>query len=311
MTCGVAMALYNGERFIEQQLDTIRLQTQSANHVVLCDDGSTDHTVAIVQEYIKKHHLGDTWELHQNQHNLGYVKNFYKAISLCQTDLVFLSDQDDIWELEKIQKMSKIMEKQGDISLLCCKYGIIDENGQAQHSIVEPLGNQDHLCHPTHVDDIMRSYRWPGMIMCLRRSFFVSILPHIESCRTAHDLVFAILAADRNGFYNVNYIGAHHRRHGNNTAKEEHRVSKLLNRTRKLSDIADAKKTWTSLNEADLPLSPTAKEKIQLRLSLIHQREQAILHRSIKQLIQLYKHHKHILRLKSFICDIWLVCFGK
>ena len=50
MTVSVALALYNGEKFIEKQLDTLRLQTVKPNQVVLCDDGSSDNTVNIVNE---------------------------------------------------------------------------------------------------------------------------------------------------------------------------------------------------------------------------------------------------------------------
>ena len=104
MTVGVAMALYNGARFIRKQLDTIRLQTLQPDRVVMCDDGSKDGTTEIVAEYIKEYGLGDTWELIKNEENLGYAKNFYKAMSLCNTDLIFLADQDDVWELDKIEK---------------------------------------------------------------------------------------------------------------------------------------------------------------------------------------------------------------
>ncbi len=311
MTCGVAVALYNGERFLDQQLDTIRLQTRTPDRVVLCDDGSKDNTSQLVREYIEKHDLSSTWEFHQNENNLGYIRNFYKAMQLCHTDLIFLSDQDDIWEPDKIEKMAEIMEQKNEISLLCCKYGIIDTLGQPQHSIVEPNAKENNALVSVSVEDIMRAYRWPGMVMCLRQEFFLSLLPAIEHCHAAHDLVFAVSAADQNGFYDFNYIGAHHRRHGNNTAKEEHRVSKLLNRQRKLSDIADAKSTWTNLLAGELPLRRENSELIRRRLDLMIEREQAIRTRSLKQLITLYKNNKKLLRIPSFICDVWLICFAK
>ena len=104
MTTAVAVALYNGARFLETQLDSLRLQSRTPDRVVLCDDGSTDGTADLVESYIAKYDLGETWKLCRNPENLGYIRNFYHAISLCDADLVFLSDQDDVWKLDKIAK---------------------------------------------------------------------------------------------------------------------------------------------------------------------------------------------------------------
>ena len=125
MTTSIAVALYNGARFLEKQLDSFRNQTQPADKVVFCDDGSKDNTVDMVRNYIEKYHLEDSWFLYENECNLGYAQNFYKAISLCDTDLVFLSDQDDIWKEDKIEKMTTVMEEHPQIDLLSCKYAII------------------------------------------------------------------------------------------------------------------------------------------------------------------------------------------
>ena len=59
MTVGIALALYNGARFLEAQLDTLRLQTCPPDQVVFCDDGSKDDTVAVVRNYIEKYNLQD------------------------------------------------------------------------------------------------------------------------------------------------------------------------------------------------------------------------------------------------------------
>ena len=76
MTTSIAVALYNGARFIEQQLDSFRSQTKQPEKVIFCDDGSKDNTVEIVREYIKKHSLEESWFLYENEVNLGYIKNF-------------------------------------------------------------------------------------------------------------------------------------------------------------------------------------------------------------------------------------------
>lgn len=312
MKTAVAVALYNGSRFIEQQLDTIRLQTTKPDKVVLCDDGSKDNTVQIVREYIKKYNLDDSWFLYQNEVNLGYIKNFYKAISLCDTDLVFLSDQDDIWKEDKIEKMSNIMKSRKDIKLLCCKYGIIDANGVEQHSVVEPESKENGNLKQVSISDVMRAYRWPGMLMCLRKEYFQNIISQVNDCEVAHDFMLVALSSDSGGFYEYNYVGAYHRRHGNNTAREEHRVTKLLNLERKLEDISVTKKLYENFLNFDVPVSKATKNIICERLSLLVQRENALKNKKLFAIIGIYfKNKGAYLRFKSFVCDVWLVLFYK
>ena len=311
MTCAVAVALYNGERFLEKQLDSIRLQSYPPDQVVLCDDGSSDGTVDLVSRYIEQHDLSDRWTLHQNETNLGYIKNFYKAISLCQTDLIFLSDQDDIWKLDKLEKMSAVMDKHAHMDLLSCRYGIIDANDQELHSMVDPTAEEDEAVYPITPEDIMRAYRWPGMVMCLRRDFFLSLATPVAQCRAAHDLMFAVCAADRNRFYEYHYIGAYHRRHDNNTAKEEHRIRKLLNRNKKLSDLNTAIRTWNDLIEGALPIRPENLALIRHRLDLMIRRREALENRKLGMLLRLYGKNRNLLRMPSLLCDLWLICFAR
>ena len=251
MKTAIAVALYNGEKFIIEQLESFRKQSRTADMVVFCDDGSKDNTVKIVEDYIVEHDLQDGWKVYRNEENLGYVRNFYKAITLCDAELVFLSDQDDIWEQDKIERMSAVMETHPEISLLCCQYGIIDDSGQQMHSIIEPTALEDGAVHQIGVEEIVRAYRWPGMAMCLRKEFFNRICKQIMSCKAAHDLVFAITAADKEAFFTIGYTGVYHRRHDNNAAREEHRVTKLLNRERKLKDIEVTRRQWKALLETE------------------------------------------------------------
>lgn len=311
MTTAIAIALYNGERFLKEQLDSLRTQTRLADRVVLCDDCSKDNTFAMVEEYIRTYSLEDSWKLYKNDPNLGYVKNFYRAVSLCDTDLVFLCDQDDIWAEDKLEKMTAVMETRPEICLLACQYGIIDAEGNRQHSVVESNEKSDGGIVKVTVADIMRAYRWPGMIMCLRKSFFREIQEQIQSCAAAHDLVFCLCAAERNGFFDYHYVGAYHRRHGNNAAREEHRVSKLLNMDRKLEDIRITLRLWQNVLESDIVFSDATKASVAHRYALLQKRKEALTERSLSKTLRLYAGNKDgYLRLKSLICDVWLVCFS-
>ena len=310
MTVGVAIALYNGAKYIRPQLDSIREQTVVPQRVVLCDDGSKDDTVKIVQEYIKEFGLEDSWKLVLNEQNLGYARNFYKAMALCETDVIFLCDQDDVWCSDKIEKMTAVMEANPQISLLASKFGMIDANGDVMHGILEKRAKQtESLTRIEHLD-LLRAFYWPGMIMCVRGDFFNGILDIISTYTVAHDVVLAHFAAEKNGFYEYDYIGAYHRRHGNNTANEEHRVSKLLNRQRKLRDMKVYNEMLQGLLEIHLPFKSESIDLIKEKLELSVAREKAVNERDLKALKEVYK-SKKLTRKISYICDIWLCVFGK
>ena len=82
MKVSVAMTTYNGELYLIEQLDSLREQEMKIDQLVICDDGSKDDTVKIVNEYISKYNLEDSWQIIQNEKNLGYADNFHKAASL-------------------------------------------------------------------------------------------------------------------------------------------------------------------------------------------------------------------------------------
>ena len=78
-----------------QQMDSILHQDETPDEIVICDDGSTDHTDEIVAEIVSQSMV--PCYFYKNEKNLGYIHNFEKAISLCKGDIVFLSDQDNVW----------------------------------------------------------------------------------------------------------------------------------------------------------------------------------------------------------------------
>ncbi|MCC9882242.1 glycosyltransferase, partial [Streptococcus agalactiae] len=93
----VLMATYNGEKFISEQLDSIRQQTLKPDYVLLRDDCSTDETVNVVNNYIAKHEL-EGWKIVKNDKNLGWRLNFRQLlidVLAYEVDYVFFSDQDD------------------------------------------------------------------------------------------------------------------------------------------------------------------------------------------------------------------------
>lgn len=312
MTTAVAIALYNGERFLYKQLECIRTQTKAPDQVVFCDDGSTDNTVTMVEDYIREHDLSDKWTLIINEKNLGYARNFFKAMSLCQADLVFLCDQDDIWKPEKIEKMTAVMEQNPNISLLCSKFEIIDGEDQVMHGLLARKQKETLSLRAVSHQELLRGFSWPGMLMCVRKEYVDALYPVAKDLPIAHDRVLSHCAADRGQFYEYDYVGAYHRRHENNTAREEHRVSKLLDLPKKLKEIGVTKKLWEDILATELPLNEDSRQQIAQRLVLLEQRETALRSKSLSKVLRLYLNDGgRYLRKASMLCDIWLAIFGK
>ena len=100
MTVSVAMATYNGGRFLQEQLDSIRRQTRLPDELVVCDDGSTDDTVDILRRFAADAPFKVVIDAH-GQH-LGFTPNFLRAIGQCAGEIVALCDQDDVWDERKL-----------------------------------------------------------------------------------------------------------------------------------------------------------------------------------------------------------------
>ena len=97
----IAMTTFNGAKYILEQLESFAWQTRLPDELIVTDDGSTDNTVQILEEFALKSPF--EVRIYRNEVNLGYARNFDRALSLCTGDLIFLSDQDDVWFDDKIE----------------------------------------------------------------------------------------------------------------------------------------------------------------------------------------------------------------
>lgn len=118
----VVMATYNGERYLSEQLDSLLAQTYPNMEIVICDDASTDGTSLLLASYAAVH---SNIRVYHNKENLGYIRNFERAITLSSGSLVALCDQDDYWDPEKLTTQ---FEALGDADLVYCDAQICDEN---------------------------------------------------------------------------------------------------------------------------------------------------------------------------------------
>jgi glycosyltransferase involved in cell wall biosynthesis len=132
----VVMATYNGEPFLRKQLDSILSQTLPAKEIIIVDDCSSDGTIALLQEYAS---TNSSIKIISNETNIGYIRNFEKGMLLSNGSFVALSDQDDIWVPEKLEKLYANI---GDHLIIYSNSELIDENGLSMHKKMSDIKNQ-------------------------------------------------------------------------------------------------------------------------------------------------------------------------
>lgn len=119
-TISVILSTYNGKRYLRELMDSLRNQTRQPDEVLVSDDASSDGTVELVRSYIEEYGL-TSWRVIENTKNIGWKANFKRGILASSGDLVFPCDQDDIWDLHKIELMSAVMEDNPEINVLACQ----------------------------------------------------------------------------------------------------------------------------------------------------------------------------------------------
>ena len=122
----VAMCTYNGEKYIREQLESIIHQTMPPDEIIICDDCSNDRTIDEIRQIMAE--WDGHWKLVQNENNLGYRKNFQKVISLCHGDIIYLSDQDDVWNLHKMELMNQIFVECPEVVTVFHDAELVDES---------------------------------------------------------------------------------------------------------------------------------------------------------------------------------------
>lgn len=102
----VALATFNGERYLQEQLESLAGQTQLPDELVVSDDGSTDSTLAILGEFARRAPF--PVDIAVNPVRLGYTRNFVATARRCRGEMLFFCDQDDIWMTEKLRVVCEI-----------------------------------------------------------------------------------------------------------------------------------------------------------------------------------------------------------
>ncbi|MBQ3817260.1 MAG: glycosyltransferase family 2 protein [Clostridia bacterium] len=215
----IAVATYNGEKYIEEQLLSIYNQSVKPFEVVIIDDGSSDNTVYLTEKFISTHNLKN-WQIIRNEENLGFIKNFKKAISLTSGDIIFLCDQDDVWNNNKLKRISEIFENE-KVCAVSSSFKAINSSGEViKESQPQNFGLISMPINGTitkiPIKTVMHCNISPGCTSAFRREVAQIYLENTKSV-LPHDFEINLIAAARDGLFFINEPLVYYRLHSSNT----------------------------------------------------------------------------------------------
>lgn len=200
----VCIATYNGEKYLKEQIDSIISQLNDKDEIIISDDSSTDKTLELIKSYDDKRIV-----VLPNQTFHSPIYNFENALKYAKGDFIFLSDQDDVWEANKIEVMLSHLSQ---YSLVVSNCSIVDKNGGI---IREAYFNDDTLKTGVFRNIVHNNYL--GCCMAFRREILDIALPFPTKI-AMHDIWLGLCASF---FFSTIFIPdklIRYRRHGNNAS---------------------------------------------------------------------------------------------
>ena len=211
MTVSILMCTYNGEKYIKEQLESIYQQNLQPDEVWIIDDCSKDSTVSIIKSFIAEHNLGNCWHCEKNKTNIGYASNFKNGITRVKGDIIFFSDQDDIWNSEKIRDMMEVFEKNKDASVIGTDLIHFYPNGEKKYE-----GNFDGTIEKVKYKKCSDFIPHPaGCTMAVKRKYILEKMDSYSSI-WAHDEFFWRMATVDGCCYRIHKSYMLHRMSGTN-----------------------------------------------------------------------------------------------
>lgn len=216
----VALATYNGEAYLAQQLRSILAQTVPVTQIVIADDGSRDGTLALAQaelaEFVAAR--GELLVLEPSTRSLGVTRNFERALNACTGEVIALCDQDDVWHPDKIERMLATL---GDGLLAFSDARLVDAAGASLDGdplLFGGLGVTDWERERLQAGDawtvFLRRNLVTGATAVLRRSLLDLAGEFPEAW--VHDEWLAIVAAAHGGVRMLDAPTIDYRQHGAN-----------------------------------------------------------------------------------------------
>lgn len=231
MKISIAMTVYNGEKYLYEQLVSLNNQTRRADEVIICDDLSSDKSIEIIERFISENNLNKNWKIIKNESNKGYNKNFLDCASLTSGDIIFFCDQDDIWHPKKIEEMESVYKNNREVRALSCTYELIDKNGEKINSNYNKLTVnkfKNNKLERMKFSKQIRNNSSCGMILSIRRDEFKRVYPIIKKYNMNFDLPIGAIASAVGGYFILYKPLAYRRIHGNNTSSPKNTIKERI-----------------------------------------------------------------------------------
>ncbi len=213
MNISIALATHNGRKYLEKQLDSLLQQTLLPREIVISDDGSTDGTWDLLHQYAQKNNIIKVLQTNSS----GINENFQNALSVCRGECIAFCDQDDIWEENKLARISA-----GFSNGALLAYGksiLIDGDDRPL-----PVGSEKYLgfdrCPAGHLPYyFIFSNCISGHTIMIRKSLADSALPFPKNCMYDHWL--ALVASGKSDIVHIQEAITYHRIHSSNATNNQ------------------------------------------------------------------------------------------
>ena len=225
----VCMAVFNGEVYLHQQIDSILDQLSEVDELIIVDDCSTDHSSQIISN------LNDQRiKYYKNNTNIGVLGTFERAINLSHGDNIFLSDQDDVWYPHKIERIMFVFNSMKHITMVTTDATVIDDEGL---TICDSFFSKRGKFRPDIINTLLKN-KYLGCTIAFRRSIISKLLP-IPQNVPMHDIWFGAMNSLYGKTYFINEPLIFYRRHKKNVTKDgsENFTRQLLWRIRLITSI--------------------------------------------------------------------------
>ena len=274
------MATYNGEKYIREQINSILQQTYQNFELIICDDCSTDSTWIILQEYEK---LDVRIHCYKNKQNIGFIKNFEKAISYCNGEYIALSDQDDIWEGTHLEYL---LNNIGQNLLIGSNAVLVNERNESLNITMKDIIHIKNVPNDPYLifQRLLYMSFIQGASMLFDKTLLVEAIPFPEDI--PHDYWLSIIAASKSKLVYHDFITLRYRQHSDNVTENKKRpyFKNILSKNRNNQS--------TLLNHIKNKLSLCKNfEKLLYEAISVYSKENSIIKR-IQQTISMYTIYK-------------------
>jgi glycosyltransferase involved in cell wall biosynthesis len=292
----VVLCAFNGEQYIGQQVQSILRQSLQPARLSIYDDGSTDRTTQVVEEIIRSHAGGVEIVLHRNPVNLGYVKNFEQGIRNASQEFIALSDQDDIWERDKLQVLMAAFDE--DTAIVFSDALLVDQHAASlQHTLWQAIRltpkRQASFGRRAQARKLLVQQSFVTGAALVMRASLVPRLPPFPVA-APHDYWIAIVAAELTSVKPVDRPLYRYRQHPNNVMGQgrwdlPERVARVFRRAQ--ARYADELHTYEQIalaleGHAELAL---ARDEFRAKAEFLRKRRDAVAAglRGLPQLLRL------------------------